>query len=51
MHLFSSPIDVEAHAMKAMATTTAERADKDDLEQRVSKLEAEVVELRALLNT
>ncbi len=51
MHLFSGPIDVEAHAMQAMATTTAERASKSDLEQRVEKLEAEIVELRALINT
>jgi uncharacterized protein YceH (UPF0502 family) len=51
MHLFSGPIDVEAHAMQAMATTTAERASKSDLEQRVARLEAEIVELRALINT
>jgi uncharacterized protein len=52
MHLFSGPIDVEAHATKAMTATTAERASKtSDLEQRVAKLEAEVVELRALLKT
>ena len=51
MHLFSGPIDVEAHAMQAMATTTAERASKSDLEQRVERLEAEIVELRALINT
>jgi len=51
MHLFSGPIDVEVHAMKAMAATTAERDSKSDLEQRVAKLEAEVVELKALLKT
>ncbi len=51
MHLFSGPIDVEAYTTKAMVATTAERADKADLEQRVAKLEAEVVELRALLNS
>jgi hypothetical protein len=51
MHLFSGPIDVEAHAMKAMAATTAERDSKSGLEQRVAKLEAEVVELKALLKT
>jgi len=50
MHLFSGPIDVEAHAMKAMVATS-ERDSKSDLEQRVAKLEAEVVELKALLKT
>ena len=49
MHLFSGPIDVEAHAIKVVAATTAEHANKSDLEQRVERLEAEVVELRALL--
>ena len=54
MHLFSGPIDVEVHATKAKAATaatTAERDSKFDLEQRVAKLEAEVVELRALLKS
>ena len=51
MHLFTGPIDVEAHAMKAMAAKTVDRANKSDLEERVARLEAEVVELRALLNT
>ena len=51
MHLFSGPIDVDAHVMKAMAAPTAERASKSDLEQRVTRLEAEIVELRALINT
>ncbi len=51
MHLFSGPIDVEAHATKAMEATTAERASTSDLEQRVAKLEAEMVEIRALINT
>jgi len=51
MHLLSGPIDVEAHAMKVMAGTTAEHTSKSDLEQRVARLEAEVVELRALLHS
>lgn len=51
MHLFSGPIDVEAHTMKAAAASTAERTSTSDLEERVARLEAEVVELRALLTT
>jgi uncharacterized protein YceH (UPF0502 family) len=51
MHLFSGPVDVAAHTMKAVAATTAERASKSDLEERVAKLEVEVAELRALLKT
>ena len=51
MHLFSGSIDVEAHAMNVMAATTAQRTSKSDLEQRVARLEEEVVELRALINT
>ena len=51
MHLFSGPIDVESHTMNTMAATTVESTNKSDLEQRVERLEAEVVELRALLNT
>jgi uncharacterized protein len=51
MHLFSGPVDVEAHAIKAMAATTSERVSASDLEQRVGKLEAEVEELRAQLKS
>lgn len=46
MHLFSGPIDVEMYADNAKAATTSECANKSDLEQRISKLEAEVAELR-----
>ena len=49
MHVFSGPIDVEAHANKVMAATTAERVRESELEQRVSRLEAEVEELKAQL--
>jgi uncharacterized protein YceH (UPF0502 family) len=49
MHLFSGPIDVEAHAMAAMAAT-ATHGSKSELEQRVARLEEEVAELRALIN-
>ncbi len=54
MHLFSGPIDVEAHASQAraaMATGTSERISVSDLAQRVSRLEAEVAELREQLKT
>jgi hypothetical protein len=55
MHLFSGPIDIEEHASNAMnkaaAVTTSERVHNSDLEERVTKLESEVAELRALLNS
>ena len=51
MHLFSGPVDIEAHAIKAMAATTPARANTSDLEQRVAKLEQEVEELRAQLKS
>jgi uncharacterized protein YceH (UPF0502 family) len=52
MHLFSGPIDVEEHAknvetMKAMEPSA--RASMAELEQRVCDLEAEVAELKKLL--
>jgi len=54
MHLFSGPIDVEAHANQAQAakaTATSERVNVSELAQRVSKLEAEVAELKEQLMT
>jgi uncharacterized protein YceH (UPF0502 family) len=54
MHLFSGPIDVEAHASQAqatMATGSSQRSNVSELEQRVSTLEAEVAELKAQLKT
>lgn len=51
MHLFSGPIDVEAHAIKATTTTTSTRTSTPELEQRVTKLEADVEELKAQLKT
>ena len=54
MHLFSGPIDVEAHASQAQAvaaTGASERVSVSDLAQRVSSLEAEVAELREQLKT
>jgi uncharacterized protein YceH (UPF0502 family) len=52
MHLFSGPIDVEAHASQAQAAKavgSSERASVSELAQRVSKLEAEVAELKERL--
>ncbi len=52
MHLFSGPIDVEAHAGReqaAMAARSSSRSSVSELEQRMSKLEAEVAEIREQL--
>ncbi len=54
MHLFSGPVDVEAHATQAQAAKdagTSERVGMSELAQRVSKLEAEVAELKEQLKT
>ncbi len=49
MHLFSGAIDVEAHARQARAAKpegSAERVSVAELAERVSRLEAEVAELK-----
>jgi len=54
MHLFCGPIDVEAYASQAQAAKSSAspvRASVSDLAQRVSVLEAEVVELRTTLES
>ena len=54
MHLFSGPIDVAAHAIQSqavMATETTERVSVSALVERVSRLEAEVAELKEQLMT
>jgi uncharacterized protein len=54
MHLFSGPVDVEAHVIQAQAgkaAGTSERANVSELAERVSKLEAEVAELKEQLAT
>ncbi len=54
MHLFSGPIDVEVHASQAQAVMAAgapERISVSELAQRVSRLEAEVAELKEELKT
>ncbi len=54
MHLFSGPIDIEAHAAAAQAatiSTTASRVNVSELEQRVSSLEEAVAELKERLSS
>ena len=51
-HLFSGPVDVQAHVEKALSDSgsgSPARVSMAELAQRVSDLEAEVVELRKLL--
>ena len=53
MHLFSGPVDTQAHASLAATTESGKppvRSSISELEQRVSALEAEVAELKAQLN-
>jgi len=52
MHLFSGPVDIEARVTQARAVTSlgsSARSSVSDLEQRVRRLEAEVVELKEQL--
>lgn len=52
MHLFSGPVDVEAYESNAQTTISSSastRVNTTELEQRVSDLEAEVAELKKLL--
>jgi len=52
MHLFSGPVDVDAHAHQAQAAKaagTSERVSVSELAQRVSALEADVAELKERL--
>ena len=54
MHLFSGPIDIEAHVEQAQAerpSVSSGRSSLSDLEQRVASLEAEVAEIREQLKT
>ena len=53
MHLFSGPVDVEAHvsqAQSAAAESSAGRVSSADLQERVERLEAEVAELKSRLS-
>jgi len=52
MHLFSGPVDFQAHAEKAQAAAASDspaRVSMAELAQRVTDLEAEVAELKTLL--
>lgn len=50
MHLFGGPVDVEAHAAEAAKSTPSRsRVGTSELEERVSKLEAEVERLKERL--
>jgi uncharacterized protein YceH (UPF0502 family) len=52
MHLFSGPVDIQAHAEKAQSDADSgspARVNMAELAQRVTDLEAEVAELRKLL--
>ncbi len=52
MHLFAGEVDVEAHAeavARAKPTPSSSRVSASELEERVSRLEAEVASLKALL--
>ncbi len=52
MHLFSGPVDVEAHARQAQAARDAapsERSSAGGLAERVDQLEAAVAELREVV--
>lgn len=52
MHLFSGPVDMQAHAEKAQSdldSGSPARVSMAELAQRVTDLEAEVAELRKLL--
>ncbi len=52
MHLFCGPVDVEAYASEvesSRASETSPRVSVSELAERVSTLEAEVVELKKLL--
>ena len=52
MHLFSGPVDVEAHAIEArekQSTAAAPRHSIAELEARVTELEAEVAAIKAKL--
>lgn len=46
MHVFCGPIDIDAYATQAKVARTSERVSVSELARRVSKLEAEVAELR-----
>ena len=53
MHLFSGPVDIEAHAREARAAkplAASTQSNVAELTERIEKLEAEVAELKSLLS-
>ena len=53
MHLFSGPVDIEAHAREARAAkplAVSTQSNVTELTERIEKLEAEVAELKSLLS-
>lgn len=53
MHLFAGPVDIDEYAAQVQAQKVAEpskRSGMSELEQRVSQLEQEMLELRKLLS-
>ena len=52
MHLFSGPVDIEAHVSQAQASAaagSAGRVSSSEILERLEKLEAEVAELKQRL--
>jgi uncharacterized protein YceH (UPF0502 family) len=49
MHLFSGPVDIEAHVSQAESARPADRVNMTDLAHRVSELEEEVARLKELV--
>lgn len=48
MHLFSGPVDIEAHVAQAKTENRPGRIDVSQLEERISQLEADVASLKTL---
>jgi uncharacterized protein YceH (UPF0502 family) len=49
MHLFGGPIDIEAYEEQAAAPPRRSSSNCDELAERVSALEAELAELKRIL--
>jgi uncharacterized protein len=51
MHVFGDPADITAYAPQALAAPTSARSSTAELTERVSRLEAEVAELKEQIKT